>query len=91
MVGITDDDVVEDFDFEKLAGPNGHALHNVGSSGYKLYFTSRSEIGPMVTNFIFQKAILTSLFSRFSAECGYKLYFVITLLWLKNKVCNRKI
>jgi len=42
-----------------------------------------------VTNFIFQKAKSASLFSRFAASCGYKLYFVITLLWLENKVCNR--
>jgi len=32
----------------------------------------------MVTNFIFQKAKLASLFWRFAANCGYKLYFVIT-------------
>jgi hypothetical protein len=34
----------------------------------------------MATNFISKKAKLASLFSIFSTECGYKLYFVITIV-----------
>jgi hypothetical protein len=55
-----------------------HLLQNTRCSGYKLYFASRWEFAALVTNFIFQKGRLASLFSRFAANSGYKLYFVIT-------------
>jgi hypothetical protein len=55
-----------------------HFLQDIEASGYKLYFASRWEFAALVTNFIFQKGKLASLFSRFAANCGYKLYFAIT-------------
>jgi len=57
-----------------------HALQKIEFNGYKLYFANRSELAVLVTNFIFQKAKLVSPFSRVLANCGYKLYFVITVL-----------
>jgi hypothetical protein len=59
-------------------------------NGYKLYFSSRSELAALVTNFIFQTVKWAFRFSRFPANCGYKLYFVITssgCLW-PIKLCR---
>jgi hypothetical protein len=53
-------------------------------NGYKLYFSSGRKPPALVTNFIFQKAKLPSLFSGFFANSGYKLYFMITLLRLNS-------
>jgi hypothetical protein len=59
-------------------------------SGYKLYFAGGWEFAVLVTNFIFQKAKLTSFFSRFAANCGYKLYFAITSCGWKIKSVTAK-
>jgi hypothetical protein len=47
-------------------------------NGYILYFARQPESPVLVTNFIFQKPKLISLFLRFPEESGYRLYFAIT-------------
>jgi hypothetical protein len=57
-------------------------------NGYILYFARQPESPVLVTNFIFQKPKLISLFSRFPEESGYRLYFAITSLYSHNNIGN---
>jgi hypothetical protein len=60
--------------------PAMNTFQDIGSSGYKLYFTSRTGIAVVVTKFILQKREIglsvLEVFRRF----GYRLYFVNTIV-----------